>query len=220
MKTALVLFALVAASAAWRIPNIGTGELANEIQDFLNLMPDDQILAITLQYLAEDAEFQKMVKYLKSAEFRELVKDVEAVPEIKTLVDYIYRAGVDIYYLINKLNELVGLPPVPSPRNFGIGEQISGGINGYIKDIESILPTEEIKTLYGKKLQNSEVFRKFIAELSSKNFQTIVNKVYANQKFQTLLNHARNAGIDLIRIKDLLKKILNIDVPSSIYRNY
>jgi hypothetical protein len=220
MKTALVLFALVAASAAWKIPNIGKGELAKEIQDFLNLMPDDQIMAITLQYLSEDTEFQNMIKYLSSAEFKELVRDVEALPEIKTLMDYVHHAGIDIYYLVNKLNELIGLPPLTAPSNFGIGEQITGGIKGYIKDIESIIPTEDIKALYKKKLETSVVFRKFIAELSSKNFQTIVNKVYANQKFQTLLDHARKAGVDLIRIKELLKKILNIDVPSNFYSNY
>jgi len=220
MKTALVLFALVAASAAWKIPNIGKGELAKEIQDFLDLMPDDKILAITLQYLSEDAEFQNMIKYLKSVEFKELTRDVQALPEIKTLMNYIHHAGIDIYYLVNELNKLIGLPPLTPPSSFDVSEQITGGIKGYIKDIEAVIPTESIKALYKKKLQTSEVFRKFIAELSSKNFQTIVNKVYANQKFQTLLKHAKNAGVDLERIKELLKKILNIDVPSNFYGNY
>ncbi|RLU27030.1 hypothetical protein DMN91_000829 [Ooceraea biroi] len=213
MKTALVLFALVAASTAFKIPNIGRGELAKELQDFADIIPEEEILGVTLQYLSEDVEFQKMIMYLQSAEFKELVRDVEALREIKTLMDYVHHAGVDIYYLVNILNDFIGLPRLTAPETFRIGEQITGGINGYFKDIEALIPVEEIKALYKKKLAESEVFRNFIAQLSSENFQNIVNKVYANQKFQTLLQHAKKAGVDLERIKDLLKKILNIDVP-------
>jgi len=79
MKFALVLLAFVAtASAKIEIPNFGKGELHKDIQEFLDLLPVDQIIQIPIQYYTQDAEFQKMVEYFQSEGFKQLVKDVDA----------------------------------------------------------------------------------------------------------------------------------------------
>ncbi|KAH0948435.1 hypothetical protein HN011_008391 [Eciton burchellii] len=214
MKFALVLLAIVAAaSAKIEIPNFGRGELHKDIQEFLDLLPQEEILAITLQYYAEDKEFQNMLKYFQSQEFKDLVVDVEALPEIKILMDYIHNAGIDIYKIVNLVNEALGLPSLTPPSTFVIGTQITGGIKGYAQDILAILPKKELQELYEKKLKTSEAFKKFIEQLESKNFQEIVNKVYVNPKFQALLKHAKDANIDLILIKDLLKILWGISIP-------
>lgn len=214
MKFALVVLAFVAtASAKIEIPNFGRGELYKDIQEFLDLMPVEQILQITLQYNAEDAEFQRMVQYFQSEGFKQLVKDVEALPEIKVLMDYIHDAGIDIYKIVNLMNSALGLPPLTPPSHV-IGTQITGGINGYIQDILAIVPQKQLQDLYDKKLQTSKAFADFIRQLESENFQQIVNKVYTHPKFQELLTHARNAGVDLIAIKNLLEILWGIRIPS------
>lgn len=214
MKFALVLLAFVAtASAKIEIPNFGRGELYKDIQEFLDLMPVEQILQITLEYNAQDAEFQSMIKYFQSEGFKQLVKDVEALSEIKVLMDYIHNAGIDIYKIVNLLNSGLGLPPLTPPSHV-IGTQITGGINGYVKDIMAILPQEQLQDLYNKKLQTSKAFSDFVKQLESDNFQQIVNQVYVHPKFQELLTHARNAGVDLIAIKNLLEILWGIRIPS------
>jgi len=214
MKFALVLLAIVAAaSAKIEIPNFGRGELYKDIQEFLDLLPQDEILAITLQYYAEDKDFQNMLKYFQSAEFKDLVVDVEALPEIKVLMDYIHNAGIDIYKIVNLLNEVIGLPSLTPPSTFVITSGITGGIKGYVRDILAVLPQKKLQELYEQKLKNSEAFKKFVEQLESKNFQEIVNKVYVHPKFQTLLKHAKDANIDLILIKDLLKILWGITIP-------
>ncbi|EZA60607.1 hypothetical protein DMN91_000497 [Ooceraea biroi] len=216
MKFALALLAIVAtASAKIEIPNFGRGELYKDIQDFLDLMPQEEILAITLQYYGEDKEFQTMIQYFQSKEFKNLVAEVEALPEIKILMNYIHDAGIDIYKIVNLLNDALGLPPLTPPSTLVLGTQITGGIKGYVKDILAILPSKELNDLYEKKLKTSEAFRSFIKQLESKNFQEIVNKVYVNPKFQALLKHAKDAGIDLIVLKDLLKILWGITVPGN-----
>ncbi|XP_012227643.1 protein G12 [Linepithema humile] len=215
MKFALALLALVAAaSAKIEIPNFGRGELHKDIQEFLDMLPQEEIFAITLEYFSEDKEFQAMVEYLLSDEFRDLVKEVEALPEIKVLMDYIHEAGIDIYTIVNLLNEMIGLDPLTPPSSFfAVRKQITGGIRGYVDDIMAILPLEELNDLYEKKLKESKAFADFIAQIESENFQEIVNKVYANPKTQELLKHAEAAGIDLELIKELLKVLWGIKIP-------
>jgi len=209
----LVLLAFVAtASAKIEIPNFGRGELHKEIQDFLDLVPVEKVIDITLQYYAQDREFQNMVAYFQSPGFKELVRHVEAMPEIKVLMDYIHHAGIDIYKIVNTMNSALGLPPLTPPSNL-IGTQITGGLKGYVNDILAVLPMQQLQDLYEHKLRTSKAFADFIRQLESENFQRIVNQVYAHPTFQELLAHARNAGIDLIAIKNLLEVLWGIKIP-------
>lgn len=218
MKFALVLFALVATSSAkLKLPNFGIGELYKDIQDFLDVLPQEEIFAITLQYFSEDAEFQAMVEYFQSEGFKGLVVDCEALPEVKVMMDYIHNAGIDIYKIVNMLNEYLGLDLLPTPRppKFAMAtKQIKGGIRGYVDDIMAILPIDLLNSMYEEKLKTSEDFAKFIAQLESETFQEIVNQVYLHPKTQELLDHAEKAGIDLKVIKDLLKILWGISVPN------
>ncbi|KAL6442768.1 hypothetical protein ACFW04_002678 [Cataglyphis niger] len=218
MKFALVLFALVATSSAKiQLPNFGFGELYKDIQDFLDVLPQEEIFAITVQYFSEDAEFKAMVEYFQSEGFKALVKDCEALPEIKVMMDYIHTAGIDIYRIVNLLNELLGLDPLPTPlppTKLMVTKQIKGGIRGYVDDIMAILPVDLLNSMYEDKLKNSTEFRNFIAQLESENFQEIVNQVYLHPKMQELLDHADKAGIDLLLIKDLLEILWGIRVPN------
>ncbi|KAL0116893.1 hypothetical protein PUN28_010039 [Cardiocondyla obscurior] len=214
MKFALVMLAfMAAASAKIEIPNFGRGELYKDIQDFLDLIPVERLLEITLEYYAGDAEFQNLVRYLQSEKFKELVQEVENLSEIEELMNYIHDAGIDIYKIVNMMNEALGLPPLTPPSRF-IRKRISGGIRGYVDDILAVLPRQQLQDLYDEKLKTSKAFADFIAQLESENFQQIVNKVYNHPTVQELLVHARNAGIDLIAIKDLLEILWGIKIPT------
>ncbi|KYN35782.1 Protein G12 [Trachymyrmex septentrionalis] len=212
MKFALALLALVATASAIELPNFGRGELHPVLQEFLDLVPVKKVVQITLQYYIEDKDFQKMVEYFRSEGFKQLVQDVEALPEIKVFMDYIHNAGIDIYKIVNDLNSALKLPPLTAPSYFGT--YITGGINGYIQDILNVLPRKELRDLYEEKLTTSKAFADLIAQLKSDNFQQIVNKVYVHPKFQELLTHARTEGIDLIAIKELLEVLWGIKVPT------
>lgn len=216
MKLALVaVLAFVAvASAKIEIPNFGRGKLYKDIQEFLDLLPQEEIFAITLEYYSSDKEFKAMVKYFQSEDFRNLVEDVEALPEIEELMKYIHEAGIDIYTIVNILNNFIGLPSLTPPDSVFVKPHITGGIRGFVDDIMDILPKDELDELYETKLKESKAFKKFIDQLKSENFQEIVNQVYSHPQFQELLGHADNAGIDLELIKDLLKELWGIHIPS------
>lgn len=206
MKLALVLLAFVAMSTmAQRNP---FSPLAQELQDFVDLLPEQEIYSITLKYYTQDAEFQAMIRYFKSYGFKQFVKYIEALPEMKCLIEYLYDAGLEVYKLQDLLNNWLGI----TQTNFVIDKEITGGIRGYIDDISAaIRPVKDtLIALYKHKMKNSKVFQDFVAQLKSPNFQQLVYKVYVHPECQKILEKAKNVGIDL---ENILKKLFPIEVP-------
>ncbi|KAL2731840.1 Protein G12 [Vespula squamosa] len=199
MKFAVALVAILATASAWEVPNLGRGELHKDLQEFVDLIPVNDVVKLLMQYVAEDVEVQNALKYMQTEEFRTLVKEVEAMPEYLNLLNYIYNAGVDVYYLVNRLHDYIHIPRLTPPGYSEYG--ITGGLKGLVEDIKKILPINKIKALYHQKLQTSPAFKQLIDRLSSSEFQTIVNNVYGNPRFQYLLNKAKQAGLDVNHMK-------------------
>ncbi|XP_066592046.1 uncharacterized protein [Prorops nasuta] len=215
--TVSVLLLLAAASSinAFKIPDFGKGQLHNDLQDFINVLPVDDIIGIVLEYASIDEEFQKALEYIKSDKFKALVTDVEAIPEVREMMAYLEKSGIYVYKIVNMLNEALGLPSIHPARLAArmTITRITGGLAGLIEDIKTVIPVQKLQDLYNQKLQTSKAFADFIAQLKSQKVQTIVNKVYANEHFQYLLKHAKEVGIDVKAIKDFLKDVLGIDIP-------
>ncbi|XP_043248284.1 uncharacterized protein LOC122395052 [Colletes gigas] len=215
MKFALAVLAVLAVSSpleAYKVPRVGTGALADEIQDFADILPMNEMVKIVLQYLSDDAEFQQLVGYLQSNEFKNLIKGVEGLPEFIDLLNYMQKSGLDIYYLINKANAFIGLPKLQAPQTFGI-YKISGGIRGFLDDIEAIFPAQSVKDLFAYKMANSKVFIEFMARLRSPATQKIADYIVANPNLTNLLAKAEQAGIKMEDVKEFLEKFLGIKLP-------
>ncbi|XP_015127123.1 uncharacterized protein LOC107048468 [Diachasma alloeum] len=186
--------------------------LEEDLADFLALIPQNEIMHIVVQYLEHDKDVQKAVEYMQSAEFRQLVKIIEEMDDVKNFYKYIQDSGLDIYGAVNKLHDFIGLPPLIQQRLLRI---ITGGLNGLIQDIKAILPLEEIKALYYQKMETSPAFKQLVQRLNSPKFQAVVDKLLANKEFQEILKAAREAGIDLEKIADLLSTIFGLKFPSA-----
>jgi len=53
------------------------------VKEFMALLPTDEVLSITLDYIANDPEFHKAFVYIQSEEFPEIHKVVEYLKEYK-----------------------------------------------------------------------------------------------------------------------------------------
>jgi hypothetical protein len=60
-----------------------TRDLNDDLNDFLALVPLDEVLGIVLDYLANDSEVQELILYLQSEEFHKIVITVEELEEFK-----------------------------------------------------------------------------------------------------------------------------------------
>jgi hypothetical protein len=61
----------------------GTRNLQDDLNDFLAIVPRDQIIAIALEYLSNDKEVQDFIVYLQSEKFHTIVRAVENLDEYK-----------------------------------------------------------------------------------------------------------------------------------------
>lgn len=216
MKLALILLALLASSIAVEIDeNFEKSELAKDLQEFVNLMPFDEIVEITVDYLSEDKQFEEVLLYLKSEKFKLFVIDIESLPEVQLFMNYLQKKGVHIYELVNKLNDLLNIDHI-KPSQY-VAKITGGGVKGYLKDVLAIIPYSQLQNLYFKKLMTSKAFINFVAWLESDNFKEIVNFVYNHNEFQYILKKLKEADVDYSTIKKVFRVFLGIKFPEKPY---
>lgn len=91
---ALFGFAFVVASAIPQHYEVHNARnLEEDFEDFGELLPTSEVLSLLLEYALGDDEFQKVISYAFSEDFKELVQDVDAIPE------YIQVSHFYYYYL-------------------------------------------------------------------------------------------------------------------------
>lgn len=212
MKFALVILVALAVSnplEAYKVPSIGSGALANELQKFVDLIPLEKINAIISVYKKEDAEFQELLKYLQSSEFKLLVAEIEGFPEFIDILNYEQRAGLDAYYLVNEVNEYLHLSKLTPP----FSRAKTSGIRGFLDEVEALIPLDKLKNLYQDRLKNSAVFAEFINKLKSPTAQSLLNKLCASKNFNNFLSKAKSHGVHLDVVKKHLKNVLGLNAP-------
>lgn len=212
MKFALVILVALAVSnplEAYKVPSVGSGALANELQKFVDLIPLEKINAIISVYKKEDAEFQELLKYLQSSEFKLLVAEIEGFPEFIDILNYEQRAGLDAYYLVNEVNEYLHLSKLTPP----FSRAKTSGIRGFLDEVEALIPLDKLKNLYQDRLKNSAVFAEFINKLKSPTAQSLLNKLCASKNFNNFLSKAKSHGVHLDVVKKHLKNVLGLNAP-------
>lgn len=215
MKFCLALLVALAFSG---VPNsnavpIKSSELHDVLNEFLALVPKEKVVKIFLEYLDKDAEVQAVMEYITSDGFRELVEKVESIEEVKNFYAYLDESGLDIYGMVNKLHEIIGLPPIVLIEKTRPSAQITGGIAGLWQDIKAVLPIEDIKALYHEKLETSPAFAELVNRLSSPKFQELINALRANEEFRKIVVFFKEAGIDVNAIKDVLTTMFGLEFP-------
>ncbi|XP_046836337.1 uncharacterized protein LOC124431954 [Vespa crabro] len=209
MKLAVVLVAILAVANAWVVPNYDNSELKKDLQEFVNLVPVDKIKKLVLQYVAEDAEVQKGVAYAHSTEFKSLVQEVDAMPEYINLLNYIYRAGVDIYYYVNLIHKWLDLPELKPPKDFS-EYALTGGYKGLVEDVKKLIPKDQIKALYRQKLETSPAFKELMDHFNSSEFKELYDAVYKDPRVKHMITVAKQSGLDLEKLKEFIKEICPI----------
>ncbi|GLV33851.1 uncharacterized protein CBL_11265 [Carabus blaptoides fortunei] len=190
--------------------NMSVFGLQDDLQDFLALVPKDEVIAIVFDYLANDAEVQGVLEFAQSDDFMNLVLEVDEIPEYIKFLNTLQSKGLDVYRLVNALHDFLGLPTLPVPSR--MVTRRGQGVRGLLDDIKAILPIEKIKALFYEKLVGSPDFAGLVEFMKSNEFQTIVKALQANPKFQEIIDNAKGHGVDVQLIIDLLHKIFGWDL--------
>ncbi|XP_011698092.1 PREDICTED: uncharacterized protein LOC105456026 [Wasmannia auropunctata] len=221
MKHISVLFAVLAIvglGQAHQFPDFGSGPLHEDVQDFLDLVPTKEINKIALDYMSEDSEVQAALNYLLTTTvLKDLMVDLEAIPEVINLMNYIQKGGVDIYLLVNEVNKALGIDKlVPPSHSYSEIIQRTGGLAGLFKDIKKVIPFNKFIRTYVQKMKTSSAFVGLIDQLKSNNFQQVVNKIYQIKSFQIIVNGLKTRGVNTQIVADVMYIVLGITVPNDV----
>lgn len=187
-------------------------ELDDIINEFLALLPTEKMKEILSDYVQHDHEFQAFLDHLFSEEFQTLYNEVEKLQDVKDFYKYLAETGLNIYGFINKLHEIFGLDPLPvdPTRKF----HATGGVVGFLRDIEALLPRESINALYAREYSTSPAFKDLVDRLSTSYFSQTFDKLRKNPKYCQIIGFLEDSGLDVNRFKDLLLSFFNFHLPS------
>ncbi|XP_029055196.2 protein G12-like [Osmia bicornis bicornis] len=215
MKFAFALVAVLALASplqAYNVPRTGTGVLADDVQEFVDLLPMDEVIKIIHRYVTTDSDVQAVIKFMHSNEFKQLVTEIETMSEIQHIMNYMQKNGLDIYQVVNHINKYLDLEPLTPPTNVRM-VRAAGGIRGMLDEVKALVPKEKIRELYKQKLATSKVFAELVAQVKSPEFQNVANKLCDNATFKHMLSEAKKAQVDVEGVISLIENRLGVKIP-------
>jgi hypothetical protein len=163
--------------------------LADDLQEFIDLLPLDDILAIADEHLQTDGAFVAVVLYLQGPEWTELVETVGAMPAVQDFIQFLNDAGLPVDDILAWIDDLIK-NAVP-----GTDADEEGSLRPILDEVEAILPIDDLLALVNDKLQNSPDFQALYVEVSSEKAHTLVEEVRALDEVQTLAQRLISMGV-------------------------
>uniref|UniRef100_A0A182SXZ2 Uncharacterized protein n=1 Tax=Anopheles maculatus TaxID=74869 RepID=A0A182SXZ2_9DIPT len=106
MKIAVIVIACLVATVACAPTQIS---LNDDFDDFVALLPLNDLLDLAFRYLLSDKEVQQALLYLQGAEFASVWDQFFALTAVRDLLDYLEDAGVPAYDSLNEVAGFLGL---------------------------------------------------------------------------------------------------------------
>ncbi|KAL0869206.1 hypothetical protein ABMA27_007483 [Loxostege sticticalis] len=197
----LVLFALVAVAFAAPQPKKVFHE---NFEDFVDLI--EEVSGHDLEHLVEHylefEEFQQTLGYLGTANFRELVYEMENLPEFKAVLDFLEGHSIDIYFFIERFNDMLNFDSKKARHTLS-GRDFSA----FIKDCISEFPKKQLNDLYNQKLAEDADFKAAIEGLQSDEWNQVYSALWANEQFLAEVKTLADNGVDVAVLLDELLAI-------------
>ncbi|CAD7085616.1 unnamed protein product [Hermetia illucens] len=209
MKVIVLVLATVALCGAaprqegpgCRAPN--GGGLVPVLDEFLALVPVEEILEIALTAITSDPEVQTVMEYLSSSEFYGIVQSVRFAPEFDGLVKFACQElYFDAIYYINIANGILGFPEITkksAPR--------AGGFNAMLQEILALIPLDTLKSLLEEKLASDYYVQLAFQKINSDEFGAIIEGLQANVAYVDMKDRLRGLGVDIDGIIETIGKI-------------
>nr|CAD7418004.1 unnamed protein product [Timema cristinae] len=182
-----------------------TRTLSDDFQDFIDMIPIDQIEAIALDYISNDAEVQALLEYLQSDDFRAIVEEVNASEEAIEFYDYLYKSGIDIYNFLNTINDFFGLPHV-EPKTRSLPSKRT--VREFLDAVLAVLPIDDLIALFKEKQQSSPDFAAFVVRISSPEFHAFVDRMYNSTEVQAMIDKLESYGVDVDKVIKIAQSLL------------
>ncbi|KAJ8713957.1 hypothetical protein PYW08_007577 [Mythimna loreyi] len=193
MKQALVVLALVGLAFCAPQPR----KLFHEhVEDFIDVIDEEvgqDIQELMDQYVEFD-EFWQALEYMRTNNFKDLVYEMESLPEFVAVIDFLENDNIDIHYFLDLFNELI--ETVDRKRN---QRQSPSGkdLTAFTRDSIALFPKEKLQALYDQKLAEDEEFRTAIENLNSEEWDAVFGALWDSEVFQKEVQTLGENGIDI-----------------------
>ncbi|XP_055381880.1 protein G12-like [Condylostylus longicornis] len=183
--------------------------LAKAVHELFELIPAYDWLEIYMVAVSNDPEVIRVMEYLTGEEFNEIIDTMNSQSEyIEALEFFCEQLHFDIYFYINSLAEVIGLPVVTRPPKLisEVNNYRREGFNGMLQDLYDTLPHDKLKETWRRLYEEDEYLRAAMDLLSSEEFRLIGDAIEDLDAFKNLMQRLRDIGVDA---DGLLKKIMD-----------
>ncbi|GLV33747.1 uncharacterized protein CBL_11366 [Carabus blaptoides fortunei] len=168
----------------------------NDVQDFLDLLPEAEIEGIIRNYVQNDEEVKSNWQYVTSDGVQQQIAAIEHGPEFAKLRAQLEGGNLDVARFINMVHDIFGFEHLT--RQVRVGN----GLRGMLAEIKAIIPMTRIKLLAARKYLFSSAFRKMVKIITSDEFNANLDGVSNSALVQALIADARANGVDVDAITD------------------
>uniref|UniRef100_A0A182VSV6 Protein G12 n=1 Tax=Anopheles minimus TaxID=112268 RepID=A0A182VSV6_9DIPT len=203
MKLAVVVIACLVATVACAPTQRA---LTDDFDDFVGLLPLDDLLSLAMRYLLTDKEVQQVMLYLQGDEFASVWDQFFALSAVRDLLNYLEDAGVPAYDSLNAVADFLGLTPLkPTIRSLR-----SGGLNGLLEEALAMLPHEELEAMFEEKLKTSPEFKALFEKLQKFDHKQLRDLYENSAEVQGMIQKLRDHGVDvdhIVEVQGMIQKL-------------
>ncbi|XP_012540112.2 uncharacterized protein LOC105838811 [Monomorium pharaonis] len=187
-----------------------SGNLQEELEDFINLIPAQEFVDIIVKYVNEDVKVQEAIQFLSTNEFRDLLRALEALKEYQAFIEYLKNAIESA----QKLYRAMGMEEYVlfKIESFFKTQKIGDGMKGMIKDLYNILPLDKINALYEEKMRTSKVYADFITKIASKEMRKIISDLVTHETYKEFITKTKEKGWEFEGLSILSAIIIGIPI--------
>lgn len=153
-------------------------EATNEL---VQLLPVDRLRDLADKHLKNNGDIQRLMSYLKTSDFQQLISQIRANPSTKELEKYLQDEGIDTNEIVESAEEYINDAEVGEGGNLKMTDAVT--------DLLNALPMDRIKTFV-------------ISHITDPWFVTLVGRVrkviegLSNvPALQPLINHVKESGL-------------------------
>ncbi|XP_073983585.1 uncharacterized protein isoform X2 [Rhodnius prolixus] len=199
-----------------------------EIQDLLNLIPQDRVLNICMRYAIRDQQIKSLLSYIKGDHFKQNIDAMENSEEFRNLAAVTESYNVNTYALLIKFNSLLDMVPVGriSAEVKSEETEVNGtkrnGILNLMKDVLEVIPLEEIKRAYCYKLRTNPQFKLFernlMKQIQSGEIRDYLQPFINSRPFQDTVKDLQLMGLPIGEMKQCVELTLTnfFDIGTSV----
>ncbi|XP_026734709.1 uncharacterized protein LOC113498764 isoform X2 [Trichoplusia ni] len=203
MMKAILVLALVASAFSAPQPR---KDFHEHVQEFIDIIMEDagHDLEHLLEHYEEFDEFWVAVNYMRTNNFKDIVYEMESLPEFVAVIDFLENDNIDVHYFLDLFNDLLE----SSKKSKQTRHTLSGrDFTSFVKDSISEFPKAKLAALFDQKMNEDEAFRVAIENLQSDEWDQVFGALWDSPVFQAEVKTLSENGIEISVLLDELKAI-------------